>query len=205
MSIRSRMTSGSIFLLAVGLAVPSTRADCYRYISGPAEQIKIRDSCVQQLNVTPIFVRLAEDGYDLLVPSATEDVSSATFLRAAASVSWLSDPAHLASTEGVVDAMVSDPDFVLPLGTSRIEQINYTLASWLNTSGASASVSTLASSPNPPPAAVCQNIPTCTSCEYFHCGWDDSSPYQWCVCDFFGWNCCVIKHIVPPPIVDPWD
>jgi len=202
--ILSGKALGVVLVLAVGatFATVAHATDCYRYIKGDSTHIQINDSCVQQLGVTPIFVRTTDDGYDLLIPTSTEDTSAAPYMRFVASMDWLSEGTNLASTEAVVDAMVSDTDFVLPLGTSRIEQINYTLASWLNTSGATTSIASIADGSSPSaPDRWCQFISVCTSCEDFWCvpGTPTNPDAGYCSCDWHGTDCCVIGRRLEPP------
>jgi hypothetical protein len=197
--IQSGRVLGIVVLFVVGaiLATVSNATDCYRYVSGDETQIQLKDSCIQQLNITPIFVRLTEEGYDLLIPTSSEQTTAPNFMRAAAAAQWLSQGDNLASTQAVVDALVLDPEVILPLGWSRVEQINYTLATWLNTSGATSSITSLASNieiPPTPNGSVCQIVPQCGSCERYWCVPDapccPGSGY--CNCTDWGWTCCVI-------------
>lgn len=192
--IRDLKRLAMVLSISVGamLATVAHGTDCYRYISGDPTQIEINDACVQQLGVPPIFVRLTEDGYDLLIPTSTQETTAAPYRRAVASIQWLSSGTNLASTEALVDAMVSEPIDFLPLGTSRIEQINYTLASWLNTSGATTSIASLASNPNGYSLEShdsCTQIPICGRCQFFLCGVGGNPR---CYCDYVGPSCCVI-------------
>lgn len=203
MTARSRCGNllGIILSLAGGAMLASVaRADCYRYISGDASSPGIKDSCLPQLNVPPIFVQITEEGYDLLIPTSSEDPNSTAYRRAAAAVMWLESGTNLEAAEAVVDAMVTDTDFVLPLGTSRIEQINYTLAGWLNTSGATTSITSAANNPNETFAAG--NCPSmyphrCSACMWFFC-WPDWMGGS-CHCEGLGTTCCVIGRRLEPP------
>lgn len=189
-AVRIERVFGIVLFLAVGATLATNvEADCYRYISGPSLEPNIKDACVQELNVSPIFVRLTEDGYDLLVPTPTQDTTAMAYKRASAAVQWLSAPTNLASTQGVVESMLSADFQQLQLGVSWIEQINYTLASWLNTSGATAAISSMANTSYQPNwGTSCDQIPICTACQFYIC-----PPGDLCRCfGAVGPDCCVI-------------
>jgi len=73
--------------------------------------------------------------------------SSPYSLLPAASLHWLSTGTNLARTEKVIE-FAEDTSTLFPLtsggGVAKIEHVNYSLASWLNTSGATATIASMA-------------------------------------------------------------
>lgn len=167
-------------------------ADCFRYVSFDGTTMKIDADCAEERGITPIFVREKPGGYDIVVPPI--GVSSPYNRLPWAAVRWLSNDANLNGTRSVVEFARDVSASYPPTSTgsmSRIEYVNYSLASWLDTSGASASIAGLANDPNAS-LSFCQSNPRCQSCEYYYCYWDDSKPHKMCWCDLWGTNCCVM-------------
>ena len=180
------------------LASVADATDCYRYVSYDGTLTKINTSCAEQLGVTPIFVRDTITGYEIVVPPMS-DTSSPYNLLPAAATEWLSSGNNLERVSRVVEFAESNAA-LYPLtsegGIAKIEYVNYTLASWLNASGASTAIATMASNPDPEWTRPCQFIPACTSCEYYYCIHEP----DWCWCDAWGVNCCVIGKKLEPPL-----
>ena len=159
---------GSIlFLAVVAMLTTTVHADCYRYISGDGANPHIRQECVEQLGVMPIFVRLTETGYDLLIPATTETTTETSYRRAAAASTWLAEGSNLASTQAAVEDMLLNGAWPRPV--PMYEQLNYNLATWLNTTGASASISSFANDATFAPSNICHVPGRCTSCKNYIC------------------------------------
>ncbi len=190
-----RMTRGILVTMVSSTAVAfgglaAHADDCTRYISGQSSEITINQSCVEQLGLIPMFVQeRTEGGYDVLV--TTPDGTSWDDLAAAAR-EWLADAANQIDVSSEI-AFVSEQAVSAPIvvsgGISAIEYVNYELSGWLDVSGASEDIRSLAVSYNLNTGS-CSSIPVCTSCQNYVCG--TIGPWSYCNCHLPGQSCCVI-------------
>ena len=183
--------------------VHATDPACYRYITTTATETQINATCAEQLGITPIFVREAIDGYDIMMPLGIGTTAPYNLL-ATASVEWLAAGSNLERMKRVINFAENTSDLYASTsdgGITKNEYVNYTLASWLNTSGATAAIASMANASlannDPPDPAWGSNCPAlyqahkCSSCQWWHCSpdWIDAGR---CHCDLMGTTCCVI-------------
>ena len=193
---------------ALATVAHATPPNCYRYISTDGSNTYIDPACSEQLGITPIFVRDALDGYDILVP-LTFGAAQPYNLLPEASVEWLASETNLDRMKRVIDFAESTSELYAQTsegGITKTEYVNYTLASWLNTSGATAAIASMASAsiPNDPDPDSGSNCPAlwqarrCSSCQWWHC-WPSWIFGGKCSCDGLGTTCCVIGISIEAP------
>lgn len=188
---RNLRTFGIVLFLTIGgLATAAHATDCYRYITFDGTKTSFDVNCAQQLNVPPIFVQDTPDGYDIVVPPMY-GTSSPYNRFPAASMDWLSNANNLVRAQRVIEWAENNSEF-WPLtsegGVAKIEYVNYTLASFLNTSGATTAIASMANNTNLW-GTSCDQIPLCTACQFYLC----PPPSYKCDCYFaVGPDCCVI-------------
>jgi hypothetical protein len=198
----NRSTLGFVLVLScTGAFAPASRAtNCYRYVSNDGTLTQIDMTCVEQLGVTPIFVREDVGGYDILVPQWSGASPQRSLLPAAAT-QWLSSAANLNLVASVID-FAESTSTVFPLtssgGESKTEYLNYTLGSWLNTSGATTEIATIANDANNMNLGIgCAAWSICSSCERFAC-FVIGGVQTKCYCANDGFDCCVIHKTIQP-------